>query len=80
MLCTAVTATATAVDPPQQTNTFLVRLDVLDVFLSKFLSVRDLCNPDDRAVKNSALAALFALRDMMTTSALISLNDICMVS
>ena len=62
-----------------QTNTFLSRLDMLEVFLSKFLAIRDLCNPEDGAVKNPALTALFALRDMMTHAAMLSLDNICVV-
>eukprot|EP00602_Paraphysomonas_sp_CaronLab_P002363 CAMPEP_0185033494 /NCGR_PEP_ID=MMETSP1103-20130426/22481_1 /TAXON_ID=36769 /ORGANISM="Paraphysomonas bandaiensis, Strain Caron Lab Isolate" /LENGTH=656 /DNA_ID=CAMNT_0027569775 /DNA_START=21 /DNA_END=1988 /DNA_ORIENTATION=- len=66
----------------QKNNMFLIRMDLLDVFLSRFLEFRDLCTPDDdnispqKTITNSAVAALYSFRDNMARSAVAALDEV----
>lgn len=63
----------------KQCNAFLVRLDVLNIFFSEFVQLKELCSGTDHGSGNHSLDALFLLRNEMAEATMTCAIDVLQV-
>lgn len=60
----------------KQCNAFLVRLDVLDIFFSEFVQLKELCSGAEPGHRNLALDVLFLIRNELAESTMTCAADV----
>ena len=63
----------------KQCNAFLVRLDVLDIFFSEFVQLKELCSGSELGEKNLSLDALYLLRNELAEATMACAIDVLQV-
>lgn len=63
----------------KQCNAFLVRLDVLDIFFSEFVQIKELCSGIEFGKRNHALDVLFLLRNELAEATMTCAMDLLRV-
>lgn len=63
----------------KQCNALLVRLDVLDIFFSEFVQLKELCSGTDHGQRNLALDSLYLLRNELAEATMTCAVDVLQV-